>query len=262
MSKYPPLDVERITRELYSPFPADIPIRIKNWTSIYKPEAKIMSKFMDKLLKRKREKIVPYEEIRDSLQTFDIINCVPSGGLLGWLWALIGHTAMVYVCKATSQVMVYESTQTGRGDNKSGVQLRPMREWVENYKGKIYISQTEIIGDTLRCIAEDRCGCHIRKYRGTAYPNLKKAKGLWFVINSAIDLPFDTGLENPDVDFWFFCTHLIGDVFRWCLLISDAYKLNPAELEPDDTRKNFYGVSKFEKSMRPSVSSKVEIRIK
>ena len=142
-----------------------------------------MSKFLDKLLARKAEKITPYDEIRPYLQTFDIINCVPRGFIMG----LIGHTAMVYRCKATGQVMVYESTQTGRKDNKSGVQLRPMREWVDNYKGKIYISRTEIIGDVKRTIAEIRCDEHIKQYRGTAYPNLKKLKGLWFTANAAVD---------------------------------------------------------------------------
>ena len=220
-----------------------------------------MSKFTDKLFngnRRRAPKIIPYDEVRDSLQTFDIINCVPRGFIMG----MIGHTAMVYKCKATGQVMVYESTQTGRGDGKSGVQLRPMREWVDNYKGKIYISQTEIIGDILRCIAEIKCDEHIRKFRGTAYPNLKKAKGLWFTINAAVDLPIDTGLENPDVDFWMFCTHLVGHVFRWCLLIKDE-SFNPAELEPDDTRKKYgYAQSKFEAYFRLNVKSKQEIRIK
>jgi hypothetical protein len=221
-----------------------------------------MSKFLDKLMRRKAEKITPYDEYRETAQTFDIINCVPSGGLLGWLWALIGHTAMVYVCKATDQVMVYESTQTGRGDGKSGVQLRPMREWVENYKGKIYISQTEIDNFPQRVAAETRCSQHIRKYRGTAYPDLKKAKGLWFTINAAVDLPFDNSLENPDVDFWFFCTHLIGDVFRWCRL-TVGKRFNPAELEPDDTRKKLsYIISNFEVYFRSGASSKQEIRIK
>lgn len=256
MSKeFPPIDVERATRKLYSPYLADIPIRIKNWTAVYKPETK-MRKFLHKLFKRKAEKITPYDEIRPYLQTFDIINCVPRGFFMG----LVGHTAMVYRCKATGQVMVYESTQTGRGDGKPGVQLRPMREWAQNYKGKIYIRHSYIRGDPTspphRLIAESKCSQHIRKHRGTAYPNLRTLSGLWFVANAAIDLWFKNRFQNKDRSDVMFCTQLVGHCLRYCKLIDET--VNPAEWEPDDVR----GYKYLNRYCAAGVAFGPEIRIK
>ena len=197
---------------------------------------------------------VKYNDVRDDLQTFDVLNCVYGDewwNPVHWILGAVGHTAMVYVCKETDQIMIYESTQTGRADKLEGVQLRPMKEWLQNYRGKVYLRRTTITSDGghppmfARVRAELRCGMHVQKYRGTAYPNLKKVRGLWFLANAAIDLPVSTGLENPDIDIVMFCTHLFGHVFRFCDMIKEynsnikhrpCKAFNPAELEPDDLR--------------------------
>ena len=179
-----------------------------------------------------------YDDIRGQLQTFDVLNCIPEG----FFWSKIGHTAMVYVNKETGQVMVYESTQTGRSDKLSGVQLRPMREWLAEYPGKVYLRQMTFwaVGikqeRACRATAEKFCARHIRKYRGTAYPDLKTRKGRWFVASSAIDLPwpFSRWFKNKDIDYVLFCTMLLMHCLRFCSMVRGG--LNPAEYEPDDTR--------------------------
>ena len=185
-----------------------------------------------------KDHIIPYDEIRSSLRTFDILNCIPNQGLFGWFWAWVGHTAMVYVCKETGQVMVYESTQTSRKDGQSGVQLRPMREWVERYPGKIYLRRVAIHNTIRRLNAEDECAGHIQEFRGTKYPDLKKPRWLIFLANAMVDLPDwvpgKKKLENLDTAIMMFCTHLLGHVFRWCGMINAS--CNPAELQPDDLR--------------------------
>jgi hypothetical protein len=185
--------------------------------------------------------IVPYEKIRPNLQTFDIINCVYGTqwwNPFHWLMAAVGHTACVYRCHETDQVMIYESTTMGRNDKKTGVQLRPMREWLRSYPGKVYVRHVTFDIDWSRTYAERRCRDHIIEYRGTEYPNLKKWRWRWFVANAAIDLPWtgrlQKALENPDIDEVMFCTMLILHLLRWCDLVPRVTL--PSEWQPDDVR--------------------------
>ena len=192
-------------------------------------------------MKKHKEHITKYEDIRPTLRTFDILNCVYGTqwwNPLHWIMALVGHTAMVYVCKETGQVMVYESTQTAREDGKIGVQLRPMKEWLENYPGRVKLRRVTFdeVKNTRRKKAGHRCAEHIKKYRGTAYPNLKKWRWRWFLANAAIDLPFKNDLQNPDIDTVMFCAMLLGHVFRWCKIIGNNVSCNPAEMQPGDLR--------------------------
>ncbi len=208
----------------------------------------------------KKEIITPYSDIRDSLKTFDIVNCIygtQKYNPIHWFLGAIGHSAQVYRCQETGQVMIYESTQTGRADKQTGVQLRPMKEWVANYPGKIYIRKTIISSDILRTMAEGLLAEHIKKYRGTEYPDLTSWRWRWFLANAAIDLPWKTGLQNPDIDYVMFCTHLLVHAFRFCQLIS--IHVNPAEFEPDDLRRY---IQKFKRFLPRSVTVGEEIRIK
>jgi len=191
-----------------------------------------------------------YDDIRPSLQTFDILNCVPNN----WFWGAIGHTAEVFRCKETDQVMVYESTQSERDDGKQGVQLRPMRKWLEDYPGRVNIRQVEFDVLQRRLAAERSCAAHIRQYRGTSYPNIKKWRGLWFVVNAAVDLPWKSRLRNPDIDDVMFCTHLFAHNWRFCGMMHGA---NPAEFEPDDTR--YRGM--FEDYIAPGITIDDEIEL-
>jgi len=207
--------------------------------------------------------ILPYDDIKSGLQTFDILNCVygtEPWNPIHWIMGAIGHSAMVYRCAATGQLMVYESTQTSRRDKLSGVQLRPMKEWL-NYPGRIYFRRT-VFSDLLhRESALRTCDGHIQKYRGTAYPNLKQSRWLWFLINAAVDLPFRNCLENPDIDTVMFCTMLIGHVFRYCGMLADekAEYFNPAEMEPDDLRED---IERFVSFLSSDITVGPEHRLK
>ena len=193
--------------------------------------------------RKPKEKIYSYDEIRDELRTFDILNCVYGTQWWNpahWIMGLIGHTAMVYICKETGQIFVYESTQMSSKGGLSGVQLRPMREWLEQYPGKVYLRHVafDMFDEAVRrlcLIAKLEFTAHIKKYRGTKYPDLKKWRWRWFLANAAIDLPWKSKLQNPDINFVMFCTQLVGDVFRFCKLFVAAC-LNPAELKPGDLR--------------------------
>ena len=212
------------------------------------------------------EIIVPYNKIRDDLQTFDILNCVYGTqwyNPVHWFMGAIGHSAGVYRCHETGQVMAYESTQMGRTDNNTGVQLRSMREWLASYPGRVYVRHVRFDSSMMRTIAEDMCREHIKKYRGTGYPDLKKWRWRWFLANAAIDLPWTSklqkALENPDIDEVMFCTMLIMHLFRFCGLITEGVSFNPAEWEPDDTR----GESKLLSAILASgIQIMPEIRIK
>lgn len=218
----------------------------------------------------KKEK---YDNIKGELQTFDILNCVPSH----WFWGFVGHTAMVYRCRETGQLFVYESTQRGKTDSLSGVQLRPMREWLAG-RDKVFVrrvtfgqcydtyahdhdhDRTPIIhAAPVREECEALCAEHIKKNRGKAYPDLKKPRWLWFVINAAIDLPWKSRLRNPDIDCVMFCTMLLGDCFRYCKLQYEGAMCQPSELEPDDTRPGGYFVNYMAEGVH--VGPEIEIEI-
>lgn len=221
-----------------------------------------MIRLIKKYLAKRKEEIFLYETLRDTLQTGDLINCEPAG----ILWALVGHTAKVYKCPLTDQLYCYESTQTKREGGESGVQLRPLREWVEQYKGTIRIRYGVYEGniggktpDKRRHVAEKKAAEHIKKHRGKSYPNLKTLSGLWRVVNAAIDLPWKSRLANDDNMKNPFCTHLAVDMDRHMGRLSDHFtKLNPAEWEPDDTRDDFM----FSMFYAPGFRYAKEIRIK
>ena len=200
------------------------------------------------MLSKEESIITPYEKVRGSLKTFDILNCVygtQPWNPLHWILGAIGHTAMVYRVKETGQLMVYESTQTGRADGLTGVQLRPLKEWLENYPGKVYLRRVTIEGNIFDPggtatvnDAERACALHIKQHRGTEYPDLKKIKWLWFLANAVVDIPkwvpFKKYFENVPTTVKMFCTHLVGHCFKYCGLVTGP--LNAAELQPDDMR--------------------------
>ena len=224
-----------------------------------------MFTLIKKYLAKRKEEIFPYEQIRDSLQTGDLINCEPAG----WIWALVGHTAKVYKCPLTGQLYCYESTQTKREGGESGVQLRPLREWVRQYNGTLRIRYGEYTGyvggksaGKRRHKAEQLAAEHVKKHRGKSYPNLKTLSGLWRVVNAAIDLPWKSRLANEDNMKNPFCTHLAVDQDRYMGRLIDYHStddlLNPAEWEPDDTRDDCM----FSYYYAPGFSYSKEIRIK
>ncbi len=195
---------------------------------------------------------VKYSQIRPQLRTFDVLCCIPRGWFMGW----IEHTAGVYICHETGQIMVYQST-TQKYAGKSGVSLMPMAEFVDSYTragGKIRLRQCHIKGSGRRGKAQQEAAEHIRIYRGTPYPDLKSRAGRWFVANARIDLPFATRWANKDTHSIFFCAHLIAHWFRDGRLTKP---LNAAEVDTKDFRTG----RSFEKKLGQGIKLGPEIQI-
>lgn len=194
-----------------------------------------------------------YAAARSSLNTYDIINCEHKD----WFWRMIGHTATVYKDYMTGQVSVYESTTLNKFNGFSGVQLTPMRLWLYNYPGKVFVRRMIIEDPKIEpkfrqnIMAE----AHIEKFRGVPYPDLSDPKQRKFVFNAALDMPFGIG-ANPDRHDIMFCTQLVADFWQdGGLYIGDE---PPAEFEPDDMREG----GEFERQLVEGVVLNREMRLK
>ncbi len=201
----------------------------------------------------KPQSAMQYTAMRNSLNTFDVINCEHKD----WFWRLVGHTAMVFRDKLTGQVGVYESTSLNKFSGISGVQLTPMRIWLKHYPGKVKVRRLFVDEDDTysKYHRQLRAEAHIEKFRGVPYPDLSDPKQRRFLINSAIDLPLEIGL-NPDRHDIMFCTQLVVDDYQDAGLYIGDWP--PSEWQPDDMREG----GKFEKRLAPGLRLGKEIRIK
>ncbi len=196
-----------------------------------------------------------YAAMRPYLNSFDIINCEHKR----LFYRLIGHTAVIYKDITTGVVYCYESTTLNKFSGLSGVQLTPMRVWLQYYPGKVFVRRV-IVSDEdgyfeAQVDAQGTIEQHIKKYRGTPYPDLSDRRQRNFVINAALDLPFDIG-KNPDRDDIMFCTHLVADLWRY-----RGYYTGwdpPSEYEPDDMRPR----GEFEKHFVDGLTLGQEVRLK
>lgn len=186
----------------------------------------------------KKKPRVKYSQIRERLRTFDVLCCIPRGWIMGW----IEHTAAVYICHETDQVMVYQST-TRKYAGATGVSLTPMAEFVRRYTlsgGRILLRQCCIKGAGRRGRAQQDAAGHIKRHRGTPYPDLRTRAGRWYVANARIDLPFwkKNPWVNADRSDIFFCAHLIAHWYRHCKIAGRAadQRFNPAEVDTKDLR--------------------------
>ena len=177
-----------------------------------------------------------YDEIRERIDTFTIINCEHRN----WFWRLIGHTAVVYKDPQIGQLMVLESTQMGKS-GISGVQLSPMGKWVNEYPGtvKIRILQRPHgywVGNVRG--QQQQAAFFIKKYLGTSYPDVKSWEGKKKLILSALDLEIDGKdiLTYTGDDQGIFCTMLVIMFYQYCGLM-ESWLLDK-EFEPDDTRES------------------------
>jgi len=174
-----------------------------------------------------------YDEIRDRIDTFTIINCEHRN----WFWKLIGHTAVVWKCPATGQLFVLESTQMGKS-GISGVQLTPMGKWVSEYPGKVKIRILKYAKNNIDDYfnKRQRAAEFIKKYLGTSYPDIKSWEGKKKLILSALDLKIDGKdiLTYKGDDKGVFCTMLVIMFYQQCGLIPTDYQAK--EFDPDDTR--------------------------
>lgn len=189
-----------------------------------------------------KEPITNYLNIRDKITTFTVVNCVHRK----FPYNLIGHTAVIYKCGDTGQLMLLESTTLNRATGISGVQLTPFGIWLKNYPGKVYIRIPEF-GSTLNLgRAKLKANEFIRKNLGTSYPNLKTMSGRFKLYMAALDFKLfgrDWFTYKGD-DEGIFCTELVVMLYQHCGLfvmnkhgvtssIDEAY-----EFEPDDFRQH------------------------
>ena len=178
-----------------------------------------------------KNEITPYLEIRDRITTFTIINCEHRN----ILWRMIGHTAVVYKCQDTGQLMVLESV---RG---IGVRLMPMGKWVAEYDGSLFIRIPKYyahmsLGPNGIQSAKDKAPEFIMNHLGSSYPNLKTRTGRMKLYLAALDLKMfgRDWLRYEGIDAGIFCTMLVVMFFQFCGLMEDTAYAN--EFEPDDTR--------------------------
>ena len=190
-----------------------------------------------------KQEITPYPDIRDRLTTFTIINCEHKD----LFWRLIGHTAVVYKCQETGQLMVLESTTMNKATGVSGVQLTPMGLWLKHYPGKVFVKipkfydvnagdmEFETANSAVLSLAE----AFIKNHLGSSYPDLQTWSGRLKLILSALDLNIfgkDIFTYEGDDD-GIFCTMLVIMFLQYCGLMGD--KTIASEWQPDDTRVDF-----------------------
>lgn len=180
-------------------------------------------------MNRYKDNITPYLGIRDRLTTFTIINCEHKD--FPWRW--IGHTAVVYRCHETGQLMVFESTTLNKFTGKSGVQLTPMGLWLSKYPGKVFVRiATFKSSKTIEFMAER----FIKNHLGSSYPNLKTWSGKMKLVLAKLDLKIRGKdlLKYDGEDKGIFCTMLVIMFLQYCELMTDDTLAQ--EWEPDDTR--------------------------
>jgi len=212
----------------------------------------------------KSDCLARYTAVRPTLDSFDVINTEHKD----WFWRMVGHTAMVYKCPATGQLFVYESTSLNKFTGFSGVQLTPMRMWLRQYPGKVFVrrlickrrpeeTNRYLYFDGNLPVCDMQLARHIKKYRGVPYPDLSDPVQRDFLLNSAIDLPLGIG-QNKNRDDIFFCTHLVAHAYDYCGLFDHPKEIITSEFQPDDTREG----GTFEMILRKGLALDKEIQLK
>ena len=206
-------------------------------------------KFLKKLMAK--ETILPYSHARELAASFSILNCRAKR----WPFRWIGHTAMIYRDEETGSVWVYESTLD---DHANGVRLKLFSDWLRDYPGKVWLRQSVIANKAAAQIAGRQLQGHIRFFRGMPYPNLKKAKGILFLIRAAWDsCLFKKASTNKAAEpGCFFCSHLVAHAYSWAKLVTPGYVA--AEFEPKDMRRSY----SFEFWLKADIELKAGVRIK
>ena len=196
-----------------------------------------------------RELVLSYFKARGRATSFSVLNCQAKR----WPFRWIGHTAMIYRDEELGSVWVYESTQTGDAE---GVRLVLFSQWLRDYPGQVWLRRCHITDGVTKRRAQASLQRHICFFRGVPYPNLKKAKGILFLVRAAWDsCLFKKASTNMDTGMYFFCTHLVAHVFRWATLAKEGYIA--AEFEPDDMRDG-----SFDDWLCAVVDLESEVRIK
>lgn len=209
-----------------------------------------------------KDTITSYQEIRNRLDTFTIINCIPKG----FIWSKIGHTAELDKSLVTGQVSLFESTTLNKFTGKSGVQLNPFGLWLNNYPGKVYAripTFQDCRGDSKDhdYWRRRKAEAFIKEHLNSSYPDLKAWSGRLKLAFAALDYEwFGIDLLTYNgADDGIFCTMLLIMKLQYCGLFTPD--MNAAEFEPDDTRGGRIGKAKFEDNLLHCTYGE-EIRLK
>jgi hypothetical protein len=193
-----------------------------------------------------KEKIIPYLQIRDKLETFTIVNCVSRK----FPYNLIGHTAVLYRCPKTGQLMVLESTTLNKFSGKSGVQLTPFGIWLHNYSGKVYVRTPEFYYPQHSSYdgSINYAQSFIQTHLPSSYPDLKTRTGRFKLYMAALDFKLfgkDIFTYTGDDD-GIFCTMLVVMFYQYCHLMRKYtfdlqsgrinFKFTAEECVPEDCR--------------------------
>jgi hypothetical protein len=84
---------------------------------------------------------------------------------------MISHVAKVVEYKAFStepSLHIYESTSLNKWAGKSGVQINPFQEWLDNYDGSVYVRKWGFVRDIDYFFDDDT---FIRNHEGLEYEN-------------------------------------------------------------------------------------------
>lgn len=212
------------------------------------------TRLIPKVVKMK-EPIVDYLDKRDQMGTFTIVNCVHRK----FPYNLIGHTAVIYKCGDTGQLMVFESTTLNKATGIQGVQLTPFGIWLHNYPGKVYIRIPKFDSTMDIGRAKLRANKFVRDNLGTSYPNLKSRSGRFKLYMAALDFKLfgKDWFTYKGNDSGIFCTELVVLFLYFCGLWVGEEPAN--EFQPDDFRQ--HGVV-TDWHLNPNVKLGNEIRIK
>jgi hypothetical protein len=180
--------------------------------------------------------IIPYLKCRDQLPTFTIINCISKKFPYNW----IGHTAILYKCTSTGQLMIFESTSLNKLSGKSGVQMMPFGARLDRYPGKVY-ARVPKFGDSsdgANVAREIMAADFIREHLGSSYPDLKTMTGRFKLYMAALDFKLfgKDWFSYKGGDKGIFCTELVMMMLQACGLYDDDSV--PSEFKPDDLRGN------------------------
>jgi hypothetical protein len=193
-------------------------------------------------------KMNKYALERPHLNTFDILCCEPDS----WFMKPIGHTAMIIRDDAKDMLWVWQSTTMYAG--YPGTSLTPLKPWLEQYPGKVYVRNLAMRGN-MRFCASTWLNEYIRLNRGKPYPNLQKTSGLWYMAKTVLHL----GKPNVPVAGALQCTGRIIDTLQYCgLIVPEA---NSSAFEPDEVRENAPLHDKTDKWFVKGVSIGKEIEL-
>jgi len=185
-----------------------------------------------------KNQITPYKTARPQLDTFTLINCIHHK----FPYNLIGHSAVLWKCEATGQLMIFESTTLNKFSMQSGVQLHAFGGWLNRYPGKVY-ARIPTFHNHADGIDHDHrrrrfAEAFIKAQLGSSYPDLKSRTGRLKLYLAAVDFNwFGVDLfQYKGKDTGIFCTMLDILFLQYCEIFD--IRMNAAEFEPDDLRGN------------------------